>query len=70
MAMTTAMDEDNAMTAAMQLGLDSLFSLEFNIDGAYAQTDELPDTTLPEDAQVVDYMQLLTAAMLQAGAAD
>ena len=60
--LTEALDKDNHLTASFIVDLGAFMNMEMTMTGDYTATDEAPVTTLPEGANVIDFVELLTQA--------
>lgn len=59
MNLSTSMDKNDQMKAVINVSMAPLFTMDMTMDMTYKATTAAPDTTLPADAVVVDYMTLM-----------
>lgn len=63
MKITEALDKDNNLTATVTLDAGIYMNMEMTMTGSYTTTDQAPETTVPEGANVIDLVDLLASSV-------
>lgn len=61
MNISTSVDKNDQMQAVFQISMAPLFAMDINMEMNYTATTQTPDTALPANATVVDYMTLMAS---------
>lgn len=61
MNISTSVDKNDQMQAVFQISMAPLFAMDINMEMNYTATTQTPDTALPANATVVDYMALMAS---------
>lgn len=61
-AFSDAMDADNTQTTTFSLTLGDMVSMEYTATASYTATEEVPQTTPPEDADIISVTDLIDSA--------